>query len=191
MAVRKRLRPKELLLMFWAFFKIGSFTLGGGFAMIPMMKVEMVDKQGWISEEDFLDIIAVTQSAPGAVAINSSIFIGYKLAGCLGSVVATLGTVMPSFLIILFISRLYTDIKSNIYIKKAFKGIYPAIVVMILAAAFNLRKAAFKTTIGKTIAAAAAVALLIYDLHPVIVIAVSGFLGILMQKHAICKKRGY
>jgi chromate transporter len=191
MTVRKRLGPKELLLMFWAFFKIGSFTLGGGFAMIPMMKVEIVDKQRWISEEEFLDIIAVTQSAPGAVAINSSIFIGYKLAGYMGSVIATLGTVLPSFLIILFISRLYMDIKSNIYIKKAFKGIYPAIVVMILAAAFNLRKAAFKTTIGIITAAVAAVALLIFDLHPVIVIAVSGLFGILLQNNAIYKKRGY
>lgn len=191
MTVRKRLGPKELLLMFWAFFKIGSFTLGGGFAMIPMMKVEMVDKQRWISEEEFLDIIAVTQSAPGAVAINSSIFIGYKLAGYMGSVIATLGTVLPSFLIILFISRLYMDIKSNIYIKKAFKGIYPAVVVMIFAAAFNLRKAAFKTTIGIITAAVAAVALLIFDLHPVIVIAVSGLFGILLQNNAIYKKRGY
>jgi chromate transporter len=191
MQVRRKLGLKELLLMFWAFFKIGSFTLGGGFAMIPMMKVEMVDRQSWISEEEFLDIIAATQSAPGAVAINSSIFIGYKLSGYVGSIIATLGTVLPSFLIILIISRVYTDIKSSIYINKSFKGIYPAVVVMILAAAFNLRKAAFKTPINIITAAVAVAVLLIFDMHPVIVIALSGLLGILMHTHAIYKKRGY
>ena len=94
----KKLELRELLLMFWAFFKIGAFTLGGGFAMIPLMKVEMVDKQKWIKEEEFLDIIAVAQSAPRAVAINTSIYISYRLYGFLGSLIAVLGTILPSFL---------------------------------------------------------------------------------------------
>ncbi len=189
MSVRGRLGPKDLMLMFWAFFKIGSFTLGGGFAMIPMMKVEMVDKQGWVSEEDFLDIIAITQSAPGAVAINSSIYIGYKLAGHFGSFLATLGTVLPSFLVILLISSFYVGIKSNIFVEKAFKGIYPAIVVLILAAAFNLRKAAFKTKTGLITALVALVALVIYDLHPVIIVSISGLLGVFLRKSDLFKKR--
>lgn len=178
-----KLSPKQLLLMFWAFFKIGAFTLGGGFAMIPLMKVEMVDKQKWIKQEEFLDIIAVTQSAPGAVAINSSIYIGYKLAGILGSVIATLGTVLPSFLIILLIALFYTDIKSNTYIKKAFNGIYPAIAVLILAAALNLWKAAFKDKTGIVIAILALIALIILDIHPILVILVSGITGIFINKN--------
>ncbi|WP_245599084.1 chromate transporter [Thermoanaerobacter thermocopriae] len=177
----KKLEPRELFLMFWAFFKIGAFTLGGGFTMIPLMKEEMVDKQKWIKEEEFLDIIAVTQSAPGAVAINTSIYIGYKLYGLVGSFIATLGTILPSFLIIVFIALFYDSFKSSIYVKKAFKGIYPGIVVLILASAFNLRKAAFKTPVGATIAAISLTALLIFDLHPIIVILTSGIAGMLLQ----------
>lgn len=180
--IRKKLSPKELLLMFWAFFKIGAFTLGGGFAMIPLMKVEMVDKQKWIKEEEFLDIIAITQSAPGAVAINSSIYIGYELAGFLGSCIATLGTVLPSFLIILFIVLFYTDISSNTYVRKAFRGIYPAIVVLIMSAAVNLRKAAFKHTYGIIISACALIALLVFDIHPIIVIIVAGLTGFFIHE---------
>jgi chromate transporter len=177
----KKLGPGELLLMFWAFFKIGAFTLGGGFAMIPLMKVEMVDKQKWIKEEEFLDIIAVTQSAPGAVAINTSIYIGYKLSGFLGSCIAVLGTILPSFLIILFVALFYADIKSSIYVKKAFRGIYPGIVVLILAAAFNLRKAAFKTPAGVIIAVLSLAALVILDLHPIMAILASGIAGMFLQ----------
>lgn len=180
----KRLSPKEMLIMFWAFFKIGAFTLGGGFAMIPLMKVEMVDKQKWIKEEEFLDIIAVTQSAPGAVAINTSIYVGYKLSGLLGSVVATLGTVLPSFLIILLVVFFYADMKSNTYVKKAFQGIYPAIVVLILTAALNLWKAAFKNKMGIAVAILALVALIVFDIHPILVILASGILGIFLKKGA-------
>lgn len=180
--MNQKLSAKELLLMFWAFFKIGAFTLGGGFAMIPLMKVEMVDRQKWIKQEEFLDIIAVTQSAPGAVAINSSIYIGYKLAGFLGSVLATLGTVLPSFLIILFVALFYSDMKSNTYVKKAFCGIYPAIVVLILAAAANLWKAAFKDKTGIVIAAMSLVALIVFDIHPILVILLSGLAGMFLKK---------
>ncbi|MDI3481505.1 MAG: chromate transporter [Tepidanaerobacteraceae bacterium] len=179
-----KLSLKEMLIMFWAFFKIGTFTLGGGFAMIPLMKVEMVDKQKWIKEEEFLDIIAVTQSAPGAVAINSSIYIGYRLAGFLGSVIATLGTVLPSFLIILCVVSFYADMKANPYVKKAFCGIYPAIVVLILAAAINLWKAAFRDKAGIVIALLSLAALVVFDVHPILVIVVSGLVGIFLKKTA-------
>ncbi|HHW03909.1 MAG TPA: chromate transporter [Thermoanaerobacterales bacterium] len=171
--------------MFWAFFKIGAFTLGGGFAMIPLMKVEMVDRQKWIKEEEFLDIIAVTQSAPGAVAINSSIYIGYKLAGFSGSVIATLGTVLPSFLIILFVALFYADMKSNVYVKKAFSGIYPAIVVLILAAAINLWKAAFKDKTGLALALLSLAALIVFDVHPILVILLAGITGIFLKKNTV------
>jgi chromate transporter len=183
------LASKKLLIMFMAFFRIGAFTLGGGFAMIPLMKVEMVDKQKWIREDEFLDIIAVTQSAPGAVAINSSIYIGYKLFGLLGALVATLGTVLPSFLIILLIALFYADFKSNIYVEKAFKGIYPAIAVLILDAAVNLKKRAFKTKKGIIIAVGALGALLFLDIHPIFVILAAGLLAVLLPAKGI-KREG-
>lgn len=173
----KRLNPKQLLHAFWAFFKIGAFTLGGGYAMIPLMKAEVVDKQKWIDEERFLDMIAVTQSAPGPIAVNTSIYIGYELSGLTGSIVAALATVLPSFLILLIVAMFYTTIKSNIYIKKAFKGIYPAVFVLIFSAAVNLRKVALKNRINVITLVISLFSLIILDLHPIVVILISGISG--------------
>lgn len=150
--MKKTLKPKQLLYAFWAFFKIGAFTLGGGYAMIPLMKAEIVDKQKWIDEEKFLDMIAITQSAPGPIAVNTSIYIGYELSGLIGAIIATLATVLPSFLILLIISMFYSNIKTNIYVKRAFQGIYPAVVALILSAAINLRKIALKNNISIIVA---------------------------------------
>lgn len=182
MLLTKRLNLKEILLMFWAFFKIGAFTLGGGFAMIPLMKVEMVDKQKWIGEEEFLDVIAITQSVPGAVAINASMSIGYRVAGLLGAVIATLGTILPSFIIILCIALFYSGMKSNKIVKKVFKGIYPTIVVLILSAALNLKKAAVKDVKSMFIVVVSIIALLVFKIHPIIVIIVSGILGMIFSQ---------
>lgn len=182
MLLTKRLNLKEILLMFWAFFKIGAFTLGGGFAMIPLMKVEMVDKQKWIGEEEFLDVIAITQSVPGAVAINASMSIGYRVAGLLGAVIATLGTILPSFIIILCIALFYSGMKSNKIVKKVFKGIYPTIVVLILSAALNLKKAAVKDVKSMFIVVVSIIALLVFKIHPIIVIIVSGIFGMIFSQ---------
>ncbi|TYP58757.1 chromate transporter [Thermosediminibacter litoriperuensis] len=175
----RRLSPRQLLSMFCVFFRIGAFTLGGGFAMIPLMKVEIVDRQGWLKEEEFLDIIAVTQCSPGAVAINSSVYIGYRLFGLTGAVVAALGTVLPSFLIILAVAFVYADIRSNPAVQKAFRGIYPALVVLVLAAAFNLQKAAFKNRIDVAVAITGLIALVVFNVHPILVILVSGITGVI------------
>lgn len=181
-SLNNRLNPKQLIEMFWTFFKIGAFTLGGGFAMIPLIKDEFVDKQKWIKEDEFLDTIAITQSAPGAVAINVSIFIGYKLSGYIGAIVAAFGIVLPSFLIILFVALFYTDVKSNLLVQKAFKGIFPAIVVLILSAAFNLRKAAFEYRSGVWITVISLFSLIITNLHPIFVILTAGVVGIIFNK---------
>ncbi len=126
--------------IFSTFAKIGAFTIGGGYAMIPIIQREVVEKKRWIGEEEFLDILAISQSAPGILAVNISIFLGYKLRGFKGSVVATLGSALPSFTIILAIAIFFTGYQENPTVVKIFKGIRPAVVALIAVPVINLAK---------------------------------------------------
>ena len=116
--------------IFWVFAKIGAFTIGGGIPMIAAIKSELVERQ-WLKDEDFIDIITLAQTAPGLFAVNISILTGYKLRGTKGSVVATIGSCMPPFLIILLVAMFFTSFKDNEYVIKAFKGIRPVVVALI------------------------------------------------------------
>lgn len=129
-----------LLEMFFCFFKIGAFTFGGGYAMIPIIEKEVVIKKGWMRQNEFIDAIGMAQGSPGAVAVNMSIYIGYKIKGLPGAIVATLGTVLPSFLIILIIARFFFQFRENEIIEKVFLGVRPAIVALILSAVYTLMK---------------------------------------------------
>ena len=115
---------------FGIFFKIGAFTIGGGYAMVPLIENEIVTKRNWISKDDFIDLLAIAQSAPGILAVNISIFIGYKLRGIRGSLVTALGTVLPSFVIILAIAMFFHNFKDNPIVERIFKGIRPAVVAV-------------------------------------------------------------
>lgn len=128
--------------LFYTFFKIGSFTFGGGYAMIPLIQEEVVDKKKWIDKREFIDMLAMAQSAPGVMAINTSIFIGYKVRGFKGSVVAALGTALPSFIIILLIAMVFTNFRNNPVVERIFKGIRPAVVALIAAPLYKMGKAA-------------------------------------------------
>ena len=112
------------------FAKIGAFTIGGGYAMISMIQSEIV-RRGWLEEKDFPDIIALAQSAPGLLAVNISIFIGYRLRGVKGSIVATLGSIFPSFLIILLIAMIFSGFQDNHTVRRIFMGIRPVVVALI------------------------------------------------------------
>lgn len=130
--------------MYWKLFrifaKIGAFTIGGGVAMIPLIEREVVQKNKWVDEEDFIDIISIAQSAPGLIAVNVSIFIGHKIAGLKGSIVATLGSILPPFLIILLVASVFTSFKDNQAVQAVFKGIRPAVVSLIIAPAIRFAK---------------------------------------------------
>jgi len=126
--------------LFFTFFKIGIFTFGGGFAMIPLLKKELVDKHGWIEEEEFLDYIALTQSVPGALAINMAIFKGHSLFGLTGALIAAIGVSLPSFLIISLICIGFTHLNDNQIISAIFQGIRPAVVALIAYTGYNLSK---------------------------------------------------
>jgi chromate transporter len=125
---------------FWSFFKIGAFTRGGGYAMIPLIQRKVVEDRKWLSEKDFIDLLAIAQSAPGVFAVNISIFIGYKLKGWKGSIVTTLGAILPSFFIIICIALIFQQFKDNVWVVKIFMGIRPAVVALIAAPTFTLAK---------------------------------------------------
>ena len=116
--------------LFLTFMKIGMFTFGGGYAMLPLIQREVVDR-GWMSKEDFIDIFSVAQSLPGIFAVNISIFVGYRLKKKMGGFICALGTIMPSFVIILLIALCFTQVKDNVWVEKAFKGLRPAVVALI------------------------------------------------------------
>lgn len=154
--------------LFLTFFKIGAFTFGGGWAMISIIEKEIVDKHHWIEREEFLDLLAVAQSLPGILAVNISVAVGDKLRGMRGAVTAALGTILPSFLIILCIAIFLTPdlIKSNETLTAIFKGIRPAVVALIIAPVITSARAA---KIGwRTIAIPVVVALLIWSKLPVV-----------------------
>lgn len=162
---------------FKTFFKIGAFTFGGGYAMIPIIETEVVDKHGWVSREEFLDLVAVAQSCPGVFAVNMSIFIGYRLKKTMGAIVATLGTALPSFIIILLIAMCFRQFKDNEIVASIFRGIRPAVVALIAVPTFNMAKAA---KIGLTNCWIPIVsALLIYalDINPIYILFIAAVGG--------------
>ena len=130
--------------LFWTYLKIGTFTLGGGYAMLPLIQREVVDTRHWIDEEEFLNMIALAQAAPGLIAVNSAIFIGWRVGGWRGVVGAVLGAVLPSFLIILAIATVFSEWKELPAVEAAFKGVRPAVVALIAAPLVKMAKAAMK-----------------------------------------------
>lgn len=126
--------------IFWIFAKIGAFTIGGGIPMIAAIKKELVELK-WLDEEEFIDIITLSQTAPGLFAVNISILTGHKLHGTKGSVVATIGSCLPPFLIILLVAIFFTSFKDNEYVIKAFKGIRPVVVSLIAVPMLDMLKA--------------------------------------------------
>jgi len=167
---------------FKTFFRIGAFTIGGGYAMIPLIESEVVDRHRWIRREEFLDIIAIAQSCPGVFAINMSVFIGYKLRRLPGAISATLGAALPSFLIILLIAMFFTHIKDNPVVESIFQGIRPAVVALIAAPTFSLAKSAKITLSNCWIPIAGAFAIWAMGVNPVFVILVAGLGGYLYGK---------
>ena len=176
------------------FMKIGAFTFGGGWAMISIIEREIVDNHKWISKEDFLDLLAIAQSMPGILAVNISVVVGDRLRGVKGSLAAALGTIIPSFVIILAIAIFLTpdSIKNNEVLSRIFKGIRPAVVALIIAPVITTARAA---KIGwKTIIIPVAVALLIYSKipylsNPILYIVLGAAGGYIYYSRSLLKSR--
>lgn len=171
-----------LLNMFITFFKIGAFTFGGGYAMIPIIQEEVVSKKKWIDDSEFMDAIAVAQGSPGPVAVNTSIYVGYRIGGLPGALTAVLGTILPSFLIILLIAMFFYQFRDYAIIDKIFLGIRPAIVALILSAVYKLMR---KTKFGYKrllISLAALLAIVFLDISPIYLVIAGGVGAVVYNK---------
>ena len=168
---------------FKTFFKIGAFTLGGGYAMIPIIQSEVVEKRKWIEKDQFLDLIAIAQSCPGVFAINISIFIGYKLRKLRGALCTTLGTALPSFLIILLIAMFFHRFMEVGWIAAMFRGIRPAVVALIAAPMFNLAKSAKIGLSNCWIPIIAALLIWLMGVNPVFIIIAAGLGGYIYGRY--------
>lgn len=164
--------------LFSSFFKIGAFTLGGGYVMIPLIEKEVVRHRQWIKEEEFAEMLTLAQSSPGPISINTAVFVGYKTKGYMGLVATVLGTVIPSFAAILFIAFFFADIRGNAVVERVFAGIRPAVVALIAVPVVNmLKKSGLKLGVV-LIALFSTLAVWWFSISPIWVMAVAGAVGI-------------
>lgn len=172
---------KKYLKLFLIFIRIGAFTFGGGYAMIPLIEDEVVGKQKWISGDEFLDIIAIAQSFPGALAINTSIFVGYRVLGYAGAVIGCIAMVIPSLFIIMVIVNLILQYGGNAILEKVFLGVRPAVVGLMIVSVFKLQKNVTKNMLNIVIFIACFIAILI-NIHPILVVLTAGLVGFVAHK---------
>ncbi len=168
--------------MFLTFAKIGGFTLGGGYAMVPVMEKEIVDKKHWLTKEDFMDILVVAQSTPGLFAIDMASHIGYKLKGVKGGIVGALAVAIPSIIAILLIAVFFQAFKDNIYVEKFFMGVRPCVVALILAPCFKMAKTAKITLQNCWIPIVCALLIAAFGVSPIWCILVAGLGGFIWGK---------
>ena len=169
--------------LFKTFFKIGAFTLGGGYAMIPIIESEVVEKHQWVKREEFIDLIAVAQSCPGVFAINISIFIGYKLRQLKGALCTSLGTALPSFLIILLIALFFHRFMDVPWIAAMFRGIRPAVVALIAVPTFNMARSAKIGLANCWIPIATALLIWALGVNPIYILIAAGLGGYLYGRY--------
>ena len=131
---------RELVSILWSFLKIGAFTFGGGYAMIPIIQHEVINKRRWLSEREFSDLLTLAQAAPGPISLNTAVFVGYKQRKYLGALAAIMGVVIPSFVIILLVAIFFANIRHNHWVDAAFRGMRPAVVALIIAPIVGLTR---------------------------------------------------
>ncbi len=168
---------------FKTFFRIGLFTIGGGYAMIPIIEADVVEKFKWVNREEFLDLMAIAQSCPGIFAVNMSIFIGYKLKGVKGSVTCALGTILPSFLIILAVALFFQQFRENETVQSIFKGVRPAVVALIAAPTFKMGKSAKISLTNIWIPVVSAFLIWMLGVSPIYIIIMAGVGGFLYGRY--------
>ena len=177
---------KRLLEIFGIFFKIGLFTIGGGYAMLPIIQKEVVESKGWMTDEEFLDAISLTNSLPGPLATNSATFVGYRVAGVLGSVAAVLGAATPSVIIILLIAMVFTNIIDYPVVQNIFNGVRPAVVALIFYAVVKLaRSAKVGEYFNWLVALAVFAAIAVFGLHPIVVVVCAALYGIFVRNSVV------
>ena len=171
-----------LLDLFITFCKVGAFTLGGGYAMVPIMEKEVVDKHGWLGKEEFIDLLAVAQATPGLFAMNMASHIGYKLRGVWGGIVGAMGVALPSIVAILLIAMFFQAFKGNVYVEKIFRGVRPAVVALIAAPVFTMARTARINRHNVWIPIVACVLIYLLGVSPVWIILAAGVGGFVYGK---------
>lgn len=170
---------KKLFQIFLTFFKIGAFTFGGGYAMIPLIQKETVETHKWVTDDDILEIIAIAESTPGPIAINSATFVGYRAAGVLGSVCATLGVVLPSFVIILLLSFVLRQFQQLQAVRYAFEGIRAGVLALLMKALWTMYKKSPKGWVSYVVMAAAFILTAFFEINVLFVIIGCAVFGLI------------
>lgn len=188
------MKKKNLLILFLTFLKIGAFTFGGGYAMIAILENEFVEKKKWITKEEFLDMVAIAESTPGPIAINSATYIGYRQAGFFGSLFSTLGVVIPSFVIIFLISLFFDEFLQFKYVQYAFKGIQACVVYLILSAGIKMLKGLKKTALNiiilvSVICLMLSISIFAWNFSSIYLILISGAIGLVAYHISLVKKK--
>lgn len=171
-------KQHTLMELFLTFLKIGALTFGGGYAMMPIMRKEVVEKKSWADDDDILKILVISESTPGVLAVNSATFIGYKIGGFKGSLVATLGVVIPSFIIISIISLFIIEFKQLTLVAYAFYGIQAGVAVLITRAAFKLSKKIHFSVFSVIILLSSLAVALLTGFSVIYILIISALLGI-------------
>ncbi len=173
---------KLLFELFMTFMKIGAFTLGGGNAMLPVIKHEVVVNKKWISEEEMTDYMVIGQSLPGVIAINTATSVGYKVHGVLGGFIATMGMIVPSYVIIVIIAIFFNQFQENAVMQRAFTGVRAAIVALIFVTVVDMYKNAVKYNFQLVIAILAAVGILFFNISAPLIILGSAIISLVWVK---------
>ena len=174
-----------LFRLMFTFSKIGLFTFGGGYAMIPLIEKEIIQSNKWLSLQEFIDIIAIAEVTPGPIAVNSATYVGYKLAGFWGAAFATVGVVLPSFVTVISLASLFLKYKDDPKIKAITKGLRAAVTAMIASAAYSIAKACTIGPQGIIIAILVVFVILKMKIHPIICIFFAAILGIVLSNGII------
>lgn len=170
---------KRILQLFLTFFKIGAFTFGGGYAMIPLIQKEVVEEKEWITDDDILEIIAIAESTPGPIAINSATFVGYRVCGFWGAFFSTLGVVLPSFIIILIISYVLAEFQSIKAVQYAFEGIRAGVLALLIKALWGMYKKTPKSLVSYIVIALSFIAVAFIDAPVLLVIIGCALFGLI------------
>lgn len=168
-----------LIRLYLAFLKIGTFSFGGGYAMLPFMQKEIVENNAWISMSEFSDIIGISQMTPGPVAINSATFVGYKVGGIIGSAIATIGVVTISFILVSIISKVLNKFKESIVVRSMLAGMRPILIALIIYAFIDLAKESYLDFKSIIITIIIGIILLSKKVHPILVIVIAAILGLI------------
>ena len=168
--------------IFWSFFKVGTFTIGGGYAMIPLMQRELVERHRWMNEEDFLDSVALSQAMPGVFAVNMAALTGRRLRGGRGAMAAIVGNILMPVVFILLLAVVFRAFRENVIVERIFLGLRPAVVALIAAPVFAMAKSAHVTWSNVWIPVASALLIWLLGVSPVLVVLVAALLGYIYSR---------